>query len=491
MTGLTTALSVPQGGTGATTLTSNNVILGNGSSAVQFVAPGTSGNVLTSNGTTWSSSAPAPSAGVSSFSAGSTGFTPSTATTGAVTLSGTLAVGNGGTGVATITTGGLVVGAATSAVTSLNPATAGNSIIDSGTAWTSVAKNWSYRNLLINGEGKVAQRGNLTAPTTSYTADQWEWKRATATGDINFTANDATVLGAGFPTCMKFAINTVDTSIAATDLYQIRQNIEGYRVSRVGLGTANAKSLAYQFLIQVDSTDLSFPATFTGFFQNSAQDRTYPFTFTVTASGTPQKITGTITGDTSGTWLTTTGVGLRWGINVAAGSNFHGTAGAWAADAKQATSAQCNWMNHANNILRITGLQVEVGSVATPFEYRDYGEELRLCHRFLFRWTLDQTANQRVSYQGGNRTMTTTTANVVLSFPQMMRGAPTMSSTSADTFNWNDGAGANRNCSAISFAGTTITETEVSLTHAAGTVGGGSLQRDASDTTNITASAEM
>jgi hypothetical protein len=101
--------SVANGGTGLSTLTANNVILGNGTSAVQFVAPGTNGNVLTSNGTTWVSSA-AASAGVTSFSAGTTGFTPNTATTGAITLAGTLDVDNGGTGQTTYTNGQLLIG---------------------------------------------------------------------------------------------------------------------------------------------------------------------------------------------------------------------------------------------------------------------------------------------------------------------------------------------------------------------------------------------
>lgn len=95
---LTNALTVADGGTGAATFTANNVLLGNGTSAFQVVAPGTNGNVLTSNGTTWQSTA--PSANVASITFGSTGLTPSTATTGAVTVAGTLAAANGGTGVA-------------------------------------------------------------------------------------------------------------------------------------------------------------------------------------------------------------------------------------------------------------------------------------------------------------------------------------------------------------------------------------------------------
>jgi hypothetical protein len=112
------AITVGAGGTGLSTLTANNVLIGNGTSNVTFVAPGTAGNVLTSNGTTWVSSV--STGGVTSFSAGTTGFTPSTTTTGAVTLAGTLIAANGGTGLTA-------------------PGSNGNVLTSNGTAWVSSA----------------------------------------------------------------------------------------------------------------------------------------------------------------------------------------------------------------------------------------------------------------------------------------------------------------------------------------------------------------
>ena len=102
--GLNTPLAVTSGGTGLGTLTANNVILGAGTSNPTFVAPSTTGNVLTSNGTTWTSAA--SSGGVTTFNGSTTGLTPATATSGAITLGGTLAVANGGTGVTTSTGSG-------------------------------------------------------------------------------------------------------------------------------------------------------------------------------------------------------------------------------------------------------------------------------------------------------------------------------------------------------------------------------------------------
>ena len=107
---VTGTLPIANGGTGLTTLTANNVLIGNGTSNVTFVAPGSNGNVLTSNGSAWTSTTPAAG---TTFSAGTTGFTPNTATSGAVTLSGTLAVANGGTGGTTQATARAGIGAGT------------------------------------------------------------------------------------------------------------------------------------------------------------------------------------------------------------------------------------------------------------------------------------------------------------------------------------------------------------------------------------------
>ena len=120
-------LGVANGGTGLTTLTANNVILGNGTSTPLFVAPGTNGNILTSNGTTWESTTPA-AGGVTTFNAGTTGFTPNTATSGAVTLAGTLAVANGGTGQTSYTDGQLLIGNTTGNTLAKATLTAGTGI---------------------------------------------------------------------------------------------------------------------------------------------------------------------------------------------------------------------------------------------------------------------------------------------------------------------------------------------------------------------------
>jgi hypothetical protein len=162
--GTTGTLSADRGGTGATSLTANNVLLGNGTSALQVVAPGTNGNVLTSNGTTWTSATPAtppaqvyPGAGMA-VSTGTAWGTSKTTPSGDVvgttdtqtltnktiafssnTLTGELPVANGGTGRATLTANNILLGNGTSTVNFVAPSSNGNVLTSNGTTWTSAA----------------------------------------------------------------------------------------------------------------------------------------------------------------------------------------------------------------------------------------------------------------------------------------------------------------------------------------------------------------
>ena len=181
-------LSVGGGGTGSTSLAAGSVILGNGTSAVSLVAPSTNGNILTSNGTTWVSSSPSAT-GVTSFNAGSTGLTPSTATTGPITLGGTLVVSNGGTGATTLT--GLVYGNGTSAMTA---ATAAQVVgVISTTAVTNATNATTATNLAGGAANRVAYQSGSGATTfvaapsvtntvLTYNGTSFAWAAAGATG---------------------------------------------------------------------------------------------------------------------------------------------------------------------------------------------------------------------------------------------------------------------------------------------------------------------
>lgn len=154
------ALPIASGGTGAATFASNNVLLGNGTSTFQAVAPGTSGNVLTSNGTTWQSTAPVS---VASITFGSTGLTPNTATTGAVSVAGTLVAVNGGTGQSSYAVGDLLYASTTTALSKLADIATGNALISGGVG---VAPSYGKIGLTTHISGTLAVGNGGTGATT-------------------------------------------------------------------------------------------------------------------------------------------------------------------------------------------------------------------------------------------------------------------------------------------------------------------------------------
>ena len=217
ITGITD-LAVADGGTGLSTLTANNVILGNGASSPTFVAPSTSGNLLTSNGTTWASTAPA--AMVDSFSAGTTGLTPSTATTGVVTLAGTLAVANGGTGVTASTGSGDNVLSASPTLTGVPlSTTAANGtnttqIATTAFAFAGVSLGTSGYAKLANGAimqwGRFTGSASITFPIAFPTA--CGGVVCTITGGAGSGSADYTCWPSGIPSTSGFSTNATATT---------------------------------------------------------------------------------------------------------------------------------------------------------------------------------------------------------------------------------------------------------------------------------------
>jgi hypothetical protein len=155
----------------------------------------------------------------------------------------------------------------------------------------------------------------------------------------------------------------------------------------------------------------------------NGSDRSYPFTYTISAADTWEQKSITVAGDTTGTWLTTTGTGIElwWGLGV--GSNFSGTAGAWAGSGLMSATGAVSVIGTLNATWYITGVQLEVGSVATPFERRPYGTELSLCQRYYQQ--IGKTNN--VSYQpyAIGSVGSSTVAGAIFSLPVTMRATPT------------------------------------------------------------------
>ena len=176
----------------------------------------------------------------------------------------------------------------------------------------------------------------------------------------------------------------------------------------------------------------SLTGTFGGVFGNSAFNRSYPFTYTISSANTWEQKTVTIAGDTTGTWETTNSAGIQLYFGLGSGSTYSGTAGAWTGSGLISATGAVNVMGTLNATWQITGVQLERGSNATSFEFRSYGQELALCQRYYQKSYATETAP-------GTATTTNIVGNSIsgpsgagnyigsVYFPVIMRAAPTVS----------------------------------------------------------------
>jgi len=278
------------------------------------------------------------------------------------------------------------------------------------------------RNIVINGAMQVAQRGTTAVTSSSgaqYPVDRFFFIRDTATTAV-MTAEQSTTAPAGFVNSVKVTTTTAQESLAGTDYHRFAQNIEGLNVADLGWGTANAKTVTLSFWVRSSLT-----GTFGGSFGNSAWNRTYPFTYTISTADTWEQKSITIAGDTSGTWLTTNGIGLRVDFGLGVGTTYSGTAGAWAGALYISATGATNVSGTLNATWNITGIQLEVGEQATPFEHRSFGEELALCERYYQTWGGNDPYEHLPFYVLGNGTV----ANFNWGLPVEMRVAPSLSTS--------------------------------------------------------------
>ncbi len=233
------------------------------------------------------------------------------------------------------------------------------------------------RNKIINGKMEIAQRGTTFGTSSldgSYTLDRWVIGNS-STASLTVTSTTDVPASYEFRLSLQFVATTADTSIAAGDQAIIQQNIEGF----------NARDLVGRTFTLSFWVRSSVTGTYCVALRNSVFAFSYVLTYTINAVDTWEYKTVTVTSGLPapfGTWNSTNGVGLRVAWTLAAGSTFQTTAGAWQTGNFLGTSAQVNFLAAAANTFYLTGVQLEVGSVATPFEHRPYGVELALCQRY-------------------------------------------------------------------------------------------------------------
>jgi hypothetical protein len=246
-----------------------------------------------------------------------------------------------------------------------------------------------YRNRIVNGSMQISQeRGTAlvdvtTGSTLVYSIDQWVAGLSTTPGGTLRIQQVASASPAGSPFRLRHTAQVADASIAAGDTYAIVHYIEGQMIADARFGTASARQIVIRFGVRS-----SLAGTFGVRLTNSANNRSYVTTIAIAGGeiNTDLLRAVVIPGDTTGTWLTDTGIGLQLTITLAAGTTFQGTAGSWQGSNLLTTSSQTNFMGTASATFELfdVGLYVDplaIG-VAPPFEVPAWDEELLRCYRY-------------------------------------------------------------------------------------------------------------
>jgi hypothetical protein len=238
----------------------------------------------------------------------------------------------------------------------------------------------SFKNRIINGAMVIDQRNagaSITPTAGQYSVDRWKFTLSQAS---KFTAqqNAASVtLPAGFANYLGVTSSSA-YSVAAGDYFAVQQVIEGFNYYDLAWGTASAVTVTLSFRVYSSLT-----GTFGGAITNGTSNYSYPFTYSIPVANTWTTISVTIAGPTGGTWVgATNGYGLILNLGLGVGTTYSGTAGAWAATNYVSATGATSVVGTNGATFYITGVQLEKGSTATSFDYRDYGTELALCQRY-------------------------------------------------------------------------------------------------------------
>ena len=278
----------------------------------------------------------------------------------------------------------------------------------------------SNRNLIINGAMQVAQRGTQTGITSAYTAcDRWQFVRSGA-AIVDASQSTDVPSGEGFSKSLKIDVTTADSSVAASDFAHVRTRFEGQDLQQLGKGTNSAKSLTLSFWVKSAKTGTHIVELY-----DLDNTRQVSKSYSITSANTWQNVTLQFPADTSGAFDDDNAASLQVAWWLLAGSDFSSgtlnTSWASSTDANRIVG-QVNVMDDAANNFYITGVQLELGEQATPFEHRSYGDELARCQRYYYQY--DDTV------EGGGLSGSTASLDscvgIYHTFPVTMRADPTL-----------------------------------------------------------------
>ena len=281
------------------------------------------------------------------------------------------------------------------------------------------SNNVTFRNRIINGAMVIDQRNAGAAVTVNnnqqYPVDRFIVQSSTST---QFTAQQSTTAPTGFYNSLLITTSSAN----ASGFNAVWQRIEANNTNDFGLGTASASTFTVSFWVRSSVT-----GTFGFYLQNNASSYSYVTTYTINAANTFEYKTITVTGPTAGTWLTTNNCSLQvaWSLGGTGGTTS--TLGSWQSANVYNATGSTGIYNTASATFYITGVQLEAGTAASPFEYRQYGTELALCQRY-FAKTFPQTvapANGLGTNYFLGYSPNSTNPHTILKFPVTMRSAPT------------------------------------------------------------------
>ena len=278
------------------------------------------------------------------------------------------------------------------------------------------------KNRIINGAMVIDQRnagGSVTVTTSGQFAVDRFQSAATAGSKFSMQQNAGSVTPpAGFANYLG-ATSLSSYSVGSTDVFGLRQIVEGFNAADLAWGTANAQPITISFWVRSSLT-----GTFGLGLNNSGFSRAYAATYTINSANTWEYKTVTIAGDTTGTWLTTNGAGIQLIFGLGYGSSYSGTAGVWNAGSYFMPTGATSVVGTSGATFYITGVQLEVGSSATGFEYRQYQQELALCQRYYTTGFIQSY----IAVAGVGQ------VNATAPFKVTMRAAPTVSTPSTTPF---------------------------------------------------------
>ncbi len=334
----------------------------------------------------------------------------------------------------------------------------------------------NFRNIIINGDMSVSQRGTSTASITASGYHSIDRFQTSASSIGTWTQSQSTDVpsGQGFAKSFKMDCTTADASPAASDNLIIIQKFEGQNLQYLKKGTSSAKQLTLSFWVKSNKT-----GTYIAGLHDRDNSRIVSKSYTISSADTWEKKTITFPADTTGTFDNDNAGSLDIQMWLAAGSDFSG--GTLATTWQSQTNAnravgQVNLADSTSNEWYITGVQLEAGQVASDFEFLPIDVNLQRCQRYYFQTTESGTSSILLT---GGLESSTSTGQGGFSLPTEMRATPSLSFGSGIRFY---SAGSGTRTPSISVNRSTTTVLSCAATVSGGTVGqAGYIYRGASD----------